>query len=317
MTDRNKNYPAPSCHPVKNNLAMEFVCGFCCFTGLPGSGKSTLLNFICGEKMAIVTGKPQTTRHKIMAVKTSQKSQVIFLDTPGLHSAVKALNKKMMQTAKVAAKEADVIVFLCDATSENPEDDINWAKKLLRLDKPIIVAINKVDLVRKEKLLPIMQCWAQAGLDAAYPICALDGGGVDKLESAIIARLPHGPKLFHEDTLTQHPERFLAAELIREKLFRFTRMEIPYSSAVRIEEYKERSEKLTAVRAVIYVEKDSQKSVMIGQNGAMIKKIGSAARIEMEKRFGKKFYLELKVKTEKNWTRNENFLKRLGSEFTG
>ncbi|GMT42861.1 MAG: GTPase Era [bacterium] len=284
--------------------------------GRPNSGKSTLLNFICGEKVAIVSKKPQTTRNRILAVKTLPQAQIIILDTPGLHDATAALNKNMVKAAGKAAKEADLLLFLCDLRLENTEEDIKHAQSLMRLEKPMMVAINKIDLTAKEKLLPVMDLWSKARFSDIYPVSALHGDGVEELLGGIIKRLPVSPRLFPEDTLTQHSERFLVAETIREKLFNFTHQEIPYSSAVRIEEYHERSEKLNAVRAIIYVEKDSQKGIVIGQNGSMIKRIGQAARKELEKRFGKKFYLELGVKTRKDWTRDETFLKRLDSEFS-
>jgi GTP-binding protein Era len=168
-----------------------------------------------------------------------------------------------------------------------------------------------MDLVKKESVLPVIKLWSDAGFESIFPISALNGEGVDELERSIVALLPVGPQLFPEDTITQHSERFLAAEVIREKLFRFTQMEIPYSSAVKIDEYRDRSDELSVVRAVIFVEKDSQKGIVIGQNGAMIKKIGQAARRELEERFGRKFYLELNVKTKKDWTRDEKFVRLL------
>ncbi len=249
------------------------------------------------------------------AVKTTENMQVIFLDTPGLHESTKPLNRRMMKAAKEAAGDADVLLFMTDAKGENLSDELDWAKRLLQHEKPVIVAINKIDLVNKSSVLPMIRQWSDAGFDAIHPVSAQNGEGVGELERDIIERLPVGPALFPEDTLTEQSQRFLAAETIREKIFRFTQMEIPYSTAVIVDEYKKRSEKLTAVRAVIYVEKDSQKSIVIGQNGSMIKKIGTAARVDMERRFGGKFFLELNVKTRKDWTREEKFIKRLEERF--
>lgn len=273
------------------------------------------MNRICGEKISIVTEKPQTTRHRISAVKTSALEQIIFLDTPGLHDSKKPLNRKMMKAATDAARDADILVFVSDPTGKNPDEEIEWAKNMARLKKPVFIAINKIDVLSKEALLPLMRSWSLAGFDRLFPISALTGYGVDELEREVISALPEGPQLFPADTITEQTERFLAAELIREKIFKFTQMEIPYSSAVVIEEFKERSQQLTAVRAVIFVEKESQKGIVIGQNGSMIKKIGSAARVDMEKRFGGKFYLELNVKVKKDWTRQEKFIKQLDERF--
>ena len=249
------------------------------------------------------------------AIKTAKDVQIIFLDTPGLHESDKPLNRRMMKAATDAAADADLLVFMTDAGGEHFDDDLKWAKSLLRHKADLIVAINKIDLVKKITILPMISRWSDAGIDTIYPISSKSGEGVDELELGIIERMPFGPALFPEDALTEQSERFLAAETIREKLFRFTHMEIPYSSAVIVDEYKARSETLTAVQAVIYVEKDSQKSIVIGQNGSMIKRIGTAARLDMEEKFGGKFFLELKVKTRKDWTREENFIKRLGERF--
>ena len=262
-----------------------------------------------------MTEKPQTTRHRISAVKTTGETQIIFLDTPGLHEANKPLNRKMMKAAKEAVGDADVLLFMSDAQEKNLDDELKWAAEFRRYKKPVIVAINKIDLIKKSDLLPLIGRWSDAGFDTIYPISAKNGEGVDELERDIVKRLPIGPQLFPDDTLTEQSERFLAAEAIREKLFRFTHKEVPYSSAVIVEEFKERSKTLTAVRAVIYVEKDSQKSIVIGENGSMIKRIGTAARLEMEERFGGKFYLDLNVKTRKDWTREEKFIKRLDEQF--
>lgn len=273
------------------------------------------MNRIFGEKISIVTEKPQTTRHRISAVKTTALAQVIFLDTPGLHESNKPLNRKMVKAATDAARDADLLLFVCDPTGKNPEEEIEWAKNMARYKKPVFIAINKIDVLSKEALLPLMRSWSLAGFEHLFPISALTGDGVDELEREIVAALPEGPQLFPADTITEQTERFLAAELIREKIFRFTQMEIPYSSAVVIDEFKARSAQLTAVRAVIFVEKESQKGIVIGQNGSMIKKIGSAARVDMEKRFGGKFYLELNVKVKKDWTREEKFLAQLDERF--
>lgn len=275
------------------------------------------MNRLCGEKVAIVTDKPQTTRDMITAIKTTKETQMVFLDTPGLHVSEKALNKKMLKAAHDAAREADLLVLLIDARGEQPEELAALARQAAGMGKPAVAAINKIDLVEKNSLLPLMKALADEGISEIYPVSALTGEGVDQLEKSIAARLPEGPPLFPEDTLTDQNERFFAAEIIREKLFMFTKQEIPYSSTVVVEEYKERSERLTAVRAVIYVEKDSQGKIVIGQGGQMIKRIGQAAREELEARFGRKYYLELNVKTRKDWTKDERFINKLERQYKG
>ncbi|MBI5178284.1 MAG: GTPase Era [Nitrospinae bacterium] len=295
----------------------EFKCGYCGIVGRPNAGKSTLMNRLCGEQVAIVTDKPQTTRDMITGIKTTKEAQIIFLDTPGLHESQKALNVKMIKAAEEAAKEADLLLVLCDPTQERPDADARIAEKMVASGKPVIAAVNKIDCVAKETILPLMKMFADAGITDIYPISAATGEGVEELEKGILAKLPAGPQLFPEDQITDQNERFLASEMIREKIFLFTHLEVPYASMVSVEEYKERSEKLTAVRATIFVEKESQKGILIGQGGAMIKRIGQAARESLEQRFGRKFYLELSVKTRKDWTRDEGFLKKMDSAYKG
>jgi GTP-binding protein Era len=275
------------------------------------------MNLLCGEQVAIVTDKPQTTRDMITGIKTTADSQVIFLDTPGLHESDKALNKKMVAAAENAMNDADLLLLLCDPTRDDRTQDMKIAEKLLNMKKPVIVAINKIDLVQKNELLPLIQMWASAGISEIYPVSAKSGDGTAELERGIIAALPEGPQLFPDDMFTDQNERFLASEIIREKIFLFTHMEVPYASMVSVEEYKERSEALTAVRATIYVEKESQKGILIGERGAMIKRIGQAARISLEERFGRKFFLELGVKTRKDWTRDAAFLKKMDTAYKG
>ncbi len=291
--------------------------GYCCILGRPNAGKSTLLNRLCGEKLAIVTDKPQTTRDLITAIKTTAKAQIIFLDTPGLHESPKALNRQMLAAAEQGARDADLLLVLFDPREEGARYDLQLARRLAGSGKPVIAAINKIDLVEKLTLLPVMQMLADEGIAEIYPISALTGDGLETLEEGIVAHLAEGPKLFPEEQVTDQNERFLAAEIIREKLFLFTHQEIPYASAVLVEEYKERNEKLTAVRAVIYVEKDSQRGIVIGQQGQMIKRIGQAARQELERRFGRKYFLELAVKTRKDWTTDEKFLKEIERQYKG
>lgn len=291
--------------------------GYCCILGRPNAGKSTLLNRFCGEKVAIVTDKPQTTRDMITAMKTTPAAQIIFLDTPGLHESPKELNIIMQAAAKNAAESADMLLVIFDPRDKSAREDLHLARQLAGSAKPVVAAINKIDLVNKVLLLPVMQMLADEGVAEIYPISAKTGEGVAELELGIAAHLPEGPMLYPEEQLTDQNERFLASEIIREKLFLYTHKEIPYSSAVIVEEYKERNENLNAVRAVIYVERDSQRGIVIGQGGQMIKQIGQAAREELEQRFGKKYFLELNVKTRKDWTKDEKFLKEIERQYKG
>ncbi|MBI5638631.1 MAG: GTPase Era [Nitrospinae bacterium] len=302
---------------MRTQRLTAYRSGYCCILGRPNAGKSTLLNRFCGEKVAIVTDKPQTTRDMITAMKTTPSAQIIFLDTPGLHESPKELNKIMQAAAKNAAESADMLLVIFDPREKSAREDLHLARQLAGSAKPVIAAINKIDLVDKLMLLPVMQMLADEGIADIYPVSAKTGEGVEALEQGIAAYLPEGPMLYPEDQLTDQNERFLAAEIIREKLFQYTHKEIPYSSAVIVEEYKERNEKLNAVRAVIYVERDSQRGIVIGQGGQMIKQIGQAAREELEQRFGKKFFLELNVKTRKDWTKDEKFLKEIERQYKG
>ena len=295
----------------------NFKCGYCAIVGRPNAGKSTLLNLLCGEMVAIVTDKPQTTRDAITAIKNTKEYQIIFLDTPGLHESDKALNQKMVKAAEDAAESADLLLFLCDPTQGRQEEDLQIVSKLTAAGKPLMVAINKVDAIKKDLMLPIMKMWADAGISDVFPISAKSGYGVPELEKLIASRLPAGHALFPEDQITDQNERFLASEIIRSKILLYTHLEVPYSSMVAVEDYKERSEKLTAVTATIYVEKESQKGIVIGSGGSMIKRIGQAAREELEKRFARKFYVELKVKTRKDWTKDAEFIKRHDSAYKG
>lgn len=295
----------------------ELRSGHCCILGRPNAGKSTLMNRLCGEKVAIVTDKPQTTREMITGVKTDGRGQIVFLDTPGLHESDKPLNRQMIKAARAAARDADLLLLIFDPREEKTRGDLALAKTLGRAGTPLVAAINKIDMVDKHTLLPVMKMLADEGITEIYLISALTGEGVEELEKGIWGHLPAGPPLYPEDALTDQNERFLAAEIIREKLFMFTRQEIPYSSTVAVEEYKERPNKLIAIRATIYVEKDSQGTIVVGKGGQMIKRIGQSAREDLELRFGRKFHLELSVKTRKDWTKDEEFLKKMARQYKG
>jgi len=291
-----------------------FKSGFIAIVGKPNVGKSTLLNRLVAHKIAAISPKPQTTRNRILGIKTTDKAQMIFVDTPGLHEPRGPFHKYMVGEALKAMREVDLVVLLVDASSKDMTEDENIAIGLKDFKAPSILALNKIDLVAKPSLLPLMDKFSKLHpFQAIVPISALVGDGVEELEMEILKILPEGPQYFPEDQITDLPQRFLASELIREKVFNLYGEEIPYSVAVVVEEFQEREPpKPIFIRATIYVEKESQKAIVIGQGGRMLKKIGSLAREELEHQLGRKVFLELWVKVEKNWSRDTKSLKKLG-----
>jgi GTP-binding protein Era len=291
-----------------------FKSGFVSIIGRPNAGKSTLLNFLLGEKIAIISNKPQTTRNRILGIKNHAAGQIIFLDTPGIHRSRSRLNQSMVKVALATYNEVDAICFLIEADrADNDENDF-ILETLPRVEKPVLLVINKIDLISKNDLLPIMERYSRLrSFEQIIPTSALLGDGVDILVNELLKILPEGPKLFPEEMITDLPERFLAAELIREKVIRLTREEIPYATAVVIEEFKEREGKnLIVIKAAIQVERDSQKGILIGGKGRMLKEIGFLARKEIEALLGARVFLELWVKVEKNWREDPRALRRLG-----
>jgi len=293
---------------------MPFRSGFAAIIGRPNAGKSTLFNAILGEKISIVSEKPQTTRNTVRGVKNLKDCQIIFIDTPGLHRAKGLLNEFMVREALSALNNVDIVVFITDAKKPLSDDDRFIIEGLRKSRSPVILAINKVDLVEKTRLLPLMKEYS--GLfpfSAIVPISALKGDGVETIIEIVAGALPEGPEYFPKDMVTDQPERFIAAEIIREKVFLFTKDEIPYSTAVTIEAFKEDEEKgLIRINAVINVERDSQKGIIIGKGGGMLKKIGTAARVEIEGLLGAKVYIEIFVRVTKDWTRSPRALKEFG-----
>jgi GTP-binding protein Era len=291
-----------------------FKSGFVGIIGKPNVGKSTLLNCIIGEKVAITTYKPQTTRDRIMGIKNSDRGQIIFLDTPGIHRAKTPLNKYMVSTALNTFTDVDVILFIVDAETRFNEEDSLIVNSMATITVPVILLINKIDLVAKERLLPLIDELKDLfSFRDIIPLSALKGFNVDTLVNVIWDLLPEGPEYFPDDMYTDSSERFLAAEIIREKVMLLTHQEIPYSTAVVLESFKEDETKnLIRMRATINVEKNSQKGIIIGKKGSMLKEIGKQARLEMEKFFGMRIFLELFVRVSKDWTRNERLLKELG-----
>ena len=292
----------------------QFKSGFISLIGRPNVGKSTLLNLLLGEKIAIISDKPQTTRNRILGIKNHPEGQIVFWDTPGIHRARSRLNQSMVKTALATYKEGDGICFIIEAN--RPFDDENdfILETLKKVEKPVLLVINKIDLIPKPELLPIIDKYSRLRtFEQIIPISALRGEGVEVLVAEMLKILPVGPRLFPEEMITDLPERFLAAELIREKVFLRTHEEVPYATAVVIEEFKEREEKnLVFIKATIQVERESQKGILIGEKGRMLKEIGRRAREEIEALLGTKVFLELWVKVEKNWREDPAALRRLG-----
>ncbi|MCF7981640.1 MAG: GTPase Era, partial [Pseudomonadales bacterium] len=289
--------------------------GYVAIVGRPNVGKSTLLNRILGQKISITSRKPQTTRHQILGVKTVAGSQVIYVDTPGLHKDRKqALNRYMNRAASSALRDVDLVVFVVERTAWTDEDEM-VLEKVKQVPCPVILVLNKVDQIAdKEKLLPwIQQLSDKMAFAEILPISASNGDNVEALEKEIAKRLPEGVHYFPEDQVTDRSERFMASELVREKIMRRLGDEIPYQVAVEIEEFK-RNEKLVTIRALILVEREGQKKIIIGKKGEQIKSIGRDARLDMEKLFDSKVMLTLWIKVKSGWSDSERALKSLGYE---
>ena len=285
--------------------------GFVSIIGKPNVGKSTLLNRLIGEKLAAVSRKPQTTRQTVRGILSEPRGQIVFLDTPGIHSPKDSLGERMMAACKANYAQADLIFWMVfPSLPDQAEKDIY--ENLKKTNKPILLLINKVDAVPKPNLLPVLSAYQQfSGLAALFPVSAAEGDNVAELLVKVFELLPENPPLFPEDITSDQTERFIASEIIREKIFRFTGEEIPYASAVEITDFKERSEKLVVIEATIFVEKASQKKIVIGAGGQMIKKIGEEARRGLENFLGKKVFLQLLVKERANWKKDDEFLNRL------
>jgi len=302
----------------------DYRSGFVALAGLPNVGKSTLMNAVLGQKISAVTSKPQTTRNRILGVHTVEATgQLVFVDTPGIHKASKELNAVMVDNAWGSIGATDVILFIVDAqdalnrSGELSGGNAAIVKRLIAMPQPLVVAINKIDTVSTtDELLPIIGAFSELeGLksEAIVPISALESDGLDGLVKMLIGLLPPGPQLYPEDIVTDQAERFIAAEIIREKLMLQTRKEIPYASAVTIEVFSDDpSRDLLRMRGIIHVERKSQKGIVIGKGGARLKQIGSQARSELEKFFGRRIYLDLHVKVDRDWSNNPNQLRRQG-----
>jgi GTP-binding protein Era len=291
-----------------------FKSGFIGIIGRPNAGKSTLFNTIVGDKISIITDKPQTTRNKITGIKNYPDAQLIFLDTPGMHRPKTPLNRAMVQTTREAIGSVDVLLMLVEANTDVLPHDLFLIESLAQIKLPVILVINKIDLIEKKYLLPLIDKYRSLyDFQEVFPISALKGEGVEDVLNAVKEILPEGPKYYPDDIQTDATERFIAAEFIREKITLYTKQEVPYSTAVEIDLFKEDEEKkLIRISATINVEKESQKAIMIGKKGAMLKKIGTEARLDMENLFGAKVFLELFVKVRKEWTTSDKMLQEFG-----
>jgi len=283
--------------------------GFAVILGRPNAGKSTLLNALVGAKLSIVAPKPQTTRTSAQGVVTLPDAQIVFVDTPGIHKSSTLLNRRMMDAVRAAADAPDVALFLIDALAPASPDDLRAVDLVKKTGAPAIAVLNKIDRVSpKPRLLALIERYRAMHEFAAYvPISALRGDGLDALRSEIIARLPEGPALYPPDYLTDQPERFIAAEIVREKILRFAQQEVPHAAAVMIESWEETGN-LIRIAATIYVERPGQKAILIGAQGAALKRIGTLARQDLEQFLGRKVFLQTFVKVRPNWREDPEFV---------
>lgn len=299
---------------MHNDPDQEIACGFVALVGPTNAGKSTLLNRLLGQKISIVTPKPQTTRNRILGVVNGTDHQMILLDTPGLHRARNPLNSEMVKIARNTVKEVDAVAYMIDASQPDSEHRREAAELLHGAGKPALLLCNKIDRIGKEKLLPLIAAWQEVyPFTAIIPLSALNGEGSEIFLTQARRLLPRGPRLFPEDLPTDASERFICGEIIREKIMLLTKDELPYSVAVVIEQFlEEPARNLTTIHATIMVEKDSQKGIIIGNRGSMLQRIGQTARRDIEALLGVKVLLKLWVKVQKNWTANRRVLQELG-----
>src|SRR5262245_478995 len=286
--------------------------GFVSILGRPNSGKSTLLNRLVGEKISIVTDKPQTTRRVVRGIVTRPEGQIIFLDTPGIHKPIHRMNERMMKSVRAAMADVDLMLLIVDCTAAFGRGD-EFALELLKsVATKKLLLLNKIDCIEKAELLPMMDRYSRlASFEEIVPISALTGENVEEAVKQLFRYLPEGPMFYPMDQISDQPERVIGAEMIREKLIVLTEEEMPYSTAVVIDRFEE-GEKIHRIFASIFVERDSQKAIVIGKGGQKLKQIGTEARKDLEKFFGRKIFLDLHVKVRKNWRDDEETLKSLG-----
>ena len=297
-------------------------CGFVSLVGRPNAGKSTLLNRLVGTKLAIVSDKPQTTRNRILGVRNYENAQVVFLDTPGIHRPLHRMNVRMVDAAVETMSEVDIVGLVVDAPEAGGKGDDFVVELAKKSTASVFLILNKIDLMKKARLLPIIDRYRiKADFAEIIPLSAVTGENVDRLERAIVDRLPDGDPLYPPDYLTDQPERFFAGEIVREKLLQFTHAEIPYSTAVIVDRFEEatgdargdaRKGGLLKLYCTIVVEREAQKPIVVGRGGEMIKRIGSAAREDLERFFGARVFLDLHVRVRSEWREDEGVLKDLG-----
>lgn len=296
---------------MQNNSG--YRSGFVALAGRTNVGKSTLLNQLVGQKVAIMSDKVQTTRNKILCVLSREDSQIVFIDTPGLHKPRHKLGEYLVQVALNTLKDVDIILFLVEANQLPGPGDHYLIRQLSGMSTPVLLVINKIDLVRREELLPLIESYSKLYKFAEIvPVSALSGENLDHLLDVVTGYMQAGPKYYPEDMVTDRPEEFIMAELIREKVLNLTGQEVPHAVAVIIENVQEQPNNVVAVQAVIYTERESQKGILIGKGGRMLKKIGQLAREDMEKLLGSKIFLKLWVKVRTDWRNKEAQLKNLG-----
>ena len=289
--------------------------GFIAVIGRPNVGKSTLINSLIGQKIAIMSDKPQTTRNRILCILTQPDAQVVFLDTPGIHKPLHKLGEYMENTAENTLKEVDAILFVVDATEKFGPGERYIIDHLEKTDKPVVLVVNKIDLIEREKVLPIIDGYAgRYDFAGVVPISAREKINLDSLLGEAKKYLPDGPQYYPEDMVTDQPERLIAAELVREKVLELTRDEVPHAVAVDVDEMTTRAKGDAYIRATIYVERDSQKGIIIGAKGTMLKRIGALARTDIENLLGSKVYLDLWVKVKRDWRNRDGLLKNFGFE---
>lgn len=299
---------------MSNSNSKEFLSGIIAIIGPPNVGKSTLLNRIMGEKISIVSPKPQTTRNRVMGIYHGDGFQIAFMDTPGIHATKTPLHKSMVSSAQEALSEVDILMLIIEMPKPDDPELSLILKNMKEIDKQAILVINKIDTGPKENLLPIIEDFSNKyKFDEIFPVSALKGHGIENLLEGLKKKIKPGPEFFPKDMSTDQPETFIVAETIREKIYLLTRRELPYSSTVTIEKMDDIPKKrLLSISAIIHVESESQKAIIIGNRGRMIKKIGRASRLELEKMFGCRVYLDLFARVEKNWSKDTKALRRLG-----
>jgi GTP-binding protein Era len=300
--------------PNTSDTYEDFKSGYVAILGAPNAGKSTLLNRLLGEKISITSKKPQTTRNRILGVLHQPDSQIVFIDTPGIFEARDTLNLRIVDTALAAIDEADLMLFVLDVANPDPTSEYFLAKRLQKQKRPVIVALNKIDQVNKTDLLAVIQKWStEYYFEVIIPISATEGIQIEQLITAMQNMLPTGPPYFPEDALTDLSERFIAAEMIRETIFRLTGEEIPYATAVTVDTFKEEKEgKLVKIEATIHLERGSQKGIVIGKDGNKLKRIGIESRKKIERMLGCKIFLKLFVRVQKKWRKDTRALRKFG-----